>query len=624
MGITAYVDLTRRTVDVTETPPKATRAFLGGRGLNVATLLALLPPDADPLGPENVLVFGTGLLTGYPVPNSGRMNISARSPETGILGDANMGGFFPTHLRRSGLDRIVVTGSAEEPVLLYAEAGKVEIRPAKAYWGLDVPQTQEAIEQDYGTHVRSAVIGPAGENLVRFACVMNARKNAAGRSGMGAVMGSKHLKAVVAAGDGRPPVHDRDSLLALRKELNTRLHESKIIEVLGKVGTPLLYENSNRLGAIRTKNSQLNQWSSALDARHIEEHALKMVSCAGCTVHCRHVNRFGGEGPDFSTQALLGANLGIDDPVAVITLGNLCNDLGLDTSSAGGVIGWAMELYQRGIIGDEQTGGPLLWGDVDRVRELLLDTASRRGFGDVVAESSQAVRLGKLPPEANRYFMGIKNLPQSDPHDVRYLKAFALGVAISSRGADHLRSRPTLEILALPDRVRETVYGEPTLAEMTEYETKEVVVSWSETMFAMIDSVGICKFVCRGFNSPHLLGYEEVSRMIEPALGLRLSPEELEEAGRRVVDAERLLNARFGLTRADDTLPARTFDEPMPLGLAKGHHIDREAFDRLLTRYYLRRGWDDQGRVSNERRDEIEGLAARLAAWAPATGAGRI
>jgi len=226
----------------------------------------------------------------------------------------------------------------------------------------------------------------------------------------------------------------------------------------------------------------------------------------------------------------------------------------------------------------------------------------------------QAVRLGKLPPEADRYFMGIKGLPQSDPHDVRYLKAFALGVAISSRGADHLRSRPTLEIMGLPDHVREAVYGEPSLAEMTEYETKEVLVAWSETMFAMIDSVGICKFVCRGFNSPHLLGYEEVSRMLEPALDLRMSPEELEDAGQRVVDAERLLNARFGLTRADDTLPARTFDEPMPLGLTKGHHIDRGAFDRLLTRYYERRGWDDQGCVPAERRALIETLAAPLGA----------
>ena len=160
-----------------------------------------------------------------------------------------------------------------------------------------------------------------------------------------------------------------------------------------------------------------------------------------------------------------------------------------------------------------------------------MDIAARRGFGDVLAESSQAVRLGKLPPEADRYFQGVKGLPQSDPHDVRYIKAFALGVATSSRGADHLRSRPTLEIMGLPEHVRDDVYGEPSLMEMTEYETKELLVAWSETMFAAIDSVGICKFVCRGFNSPHLLGYDDVSRMLEPALGIRMSAAELEEAG---------------------------------------------------------------------------------------------
>ncbi len=186
-------------------------------------------------------------------------------------------------------------------------------------------------------------------------------------------------------------------------------------------------------------------------------------------------------------------------------------------------------------------------------------------------------------------------------------------MATSSRGADHLRSRPTLEIMGLPDHVRDQVYGEPTDSEMTSYDTKEILVAWSETMFAVIDSVGICKFVCRGFNSPHLLGYEDVSRMLGPALGLRLSPEDLEAAGRRIVDVERLLNARFGLTRADDTLPRRTFDEPMPLGLTRGHHIDRDAFAQLLTRYYRRRGWDDEGRVPQARREELEALAAPLA-----------
>jgi aldehyde:ferredoxin oxidoreductase len=461
LGTTAFVDLTTRTVHLEPTNADLVRAFLGGRGSNMACLLSLLEADADPLGPANVLVFGTGLLTGYPVPNSGRMNISARSPESGILGDANMGGFFPTHLKRSGLDRLVITGRADAPVLLYVDDGRVEIRPASACWGLDVPDAQASIEQEYGTGVRSAVIGRAGENLVRFACVMNARKNAAGRGGMGAVMGSKQLKAVVATGEGRPPVHDREALLALRKRLNATLHESKIVTLLGEVGTPLLYENANRLGTLRTKNTQLNQWSANLDAAHIDRYVDKMVSCAGCTVHCRHVNRFGGEGPEYSTQGLLGANLGIDDPVEVIQLGNLCNDLGLDTSSAGGILGWAMELYQRGVIGDEVTDGPLEWGDADRVRALLQATAERRGFGDVLAESSQAVRLGKLPAEADDYFMGVKGLPQTDPHDVRYIKAFALGVATARGGPTTCVVGPPWRSCACPTTCARRCTGPP-------------------------------------------------------------------------------------------------------------------------------------------------------------------
>ncbi len=232
----------------------------------MAYLYRMLPLNTDALGPENVLIFGTGLLTGYPVPNSGRMNISAKSPESGILGDSNMGGFFPAAMKKSGFDRLVITGRADRPVYVFLSKGSVEIREANAYWGLNVPDTQAALEQDLGKEVRSAVIGPAGENLVRFAAVMNSRKNAAGRCGMGAVMGSKNLKAVVAAGDKPLRIADPPGIRALRKELTKYLHASKIIQIYGKVGTALLYEPANKLGAMRTKNGQMNQWSSNLNA----------------------------------------------------------------------------------------------------------------------------------------------------------------------------------------------------------------------------------------------------------------------------------------------------------------------------------------------------------------------
>jgi aldehyde:ferredoxin oxidoreductase len=601
LGKTAFIDLTTGVVRVEDTPLELVRALLGGRGANMAYLHSLLPDGIDPLSPENVLIFGTGLLTGYPVPNSSRMNISAKSPESGNLGDANMGGFFPHAMKKAGFDRLVVTGRSATPVLLHMCDGEVTIADATPYWGLDVQKSQEAIAGDLGETTRSAVIGVAGENLVRFAAVMNAKKNAAARGGMGAVMGSKNLKAISATGGKLPHAAERKELLAYRKELTKYLHDSKVVQILGKVGTPLLYNPANTLGALRTKNSQENSWTPDLGAHELEKHVDQMVSCAGCAVHCRHVNRFGGEGPEYSTVGLLGANCGIDKIEDVLKLNNLCNDLGLDTSSTGTVIPWAMELYQRGIIGDDKTGTPLEWGDFERVYTLIEEIATRRGFGDTLAESSQAVALGKLPEEAAGYLIAIKGLPQSDPHDPRYIKSFALGLAVASRGADHLRNRPTLDILKLPDDVREAIYGAPTVADPTSYDTKEIIVAFSENIYAVSDCLGICRFVTRGFNSPKLLGFEHFSKLIKLALGLDFSEEELTDAGRRVVDLERLVNRKLGLTRADDTLPRRYFDEPMPGGSTKGHRIERDKFDEMLTRYYSLRGWSEEGAPSAEK-----------------------
>jgi aldehyde:ferredoxin oxidoreductase len=611
VGKTAFINLTTKAVDIEQTPRKLVHDLLGGRGANMAYLYQMLPTGADALGPENILIFGTGLLTGYPAPNSGRMNITAKSPETGILGDANMGGFFPAAMRNSGFDRLIISGRSEKPVFLLLRGGSVQIRDAQKYWGLSVPETQAALQQDLGKKVRSAVIGPAGENLVRFAVVMNSSKNTAGRGGMGAVMGSKNLKAVVAVPDVPLPIAERSKLLALRKKLTKYLHESKVIKIYGRQGTPMLYEPANKLGVLRVKNSQLNQWSPNLNASELEKHVEAMVACTGCTVHCRHVNRHGGQGPEFVSLTLLGANSGIDDLTEVIKLNNLCNELGLDTASAGTIIPWAMELYQRGIIGDTLTGRPLEWGDVANVRRLLYDIAFRRGFGDVLADSSQALALGKLPLEAADYLIAVKNLPQSDGHDPRYIKSFALGVAISSRGADHLRSRPTLDIFNFSEELSEKIYGTPTASDPTVYETKEVVVEFSENIFAVSDCLGICRFVCHGWNSPKLLGYQHFSELIQLAVGLELGPAELREIGRRVIDLERLINQREGLTRKDDTLPRRYLEEPMPGGSAtRGHRIDKKQFADLLTRYYRLRGWDEEGRLTAERTEEIQKIAA--------------
>jgi aldehyde:ferredoxin oxidoreductase len=605
----AHINLTTGEVRIEKTPEVLVRAFLGGRGLNMVHLIRLLreaggASSVDPLGPENPLIFGAGLLTGTIAPNAARFNVSAKSPETLGLGDANCGGFFAAGMRKAGFERLIIVGRASEPSYLYIESGNIEIRPASELWGLGCFEAQEALKSLHGPGTVAAVIGPAGENHVRMAAVMTGKKNAAGRTGMGAVMGSKNLKAVAAKGRGKLEVTDPAAMRQARIEQTDYLRKSKVVQILGRLGTPFLYQVSNKLGTIRTRNSQDNFFEDTLNAEEIEQYVDKMLACSSCVVHCRHRNTLGGEGPEYSTIGLLGANLGISPTDQVIQLNNLVNELGLDSSSTGTIIAWAMELYQREIIGDEMTEGPLNWGDYERVHELINDIAHRRGFGDILAESSQAKR--QFPPGADRYLIAVKDLPQSDPHDVRYIKSFALGIAVASRGADHLRNRPTLDILQLPDDVREEIFGFETSQDPTAYDGKARMVAWHDDIYTVADCLGICKFVTHGFNSPHLLGYKHFAELIQAATGLKFSENELRQVGQRVIDVERLLNLEFGRTREDDTLPDRYFDEPLPARTAKGHRIERPKFEDMLDDYYAARGWDEDGRLSADRARELE------------------
>jgi aldehyde:ferredoxin oxidoreductase len=608
---TAIIDLSTGEMRIDSAPDELVRAYLGGRGMNMAYLRHYLrmhgdPRDIDAFDPRNPLIIGAGMLTGTITPNAARFNVSARSPESGILGDANCGGFFAAAMRKAGFERLVILGRAEKPSYLLLEDGKIRILPADGLWGLKAIETQDQLKAKHGAGTVSAVIAPSGENLVRMASIMTGKKNTAGRGGMGAVMGSKNLKAIVARGGEAIEVAKKETLRGLRVKQQNDLKNSRIVQVLGKVGTPLLYEVSNRLGAIRTRNNQNNFFEDTLNAEEIEKFSDKMLACTSCVVHCRHRNTLGGEGPEYSTIGLLGANLGIAGTEQVIILNNLVNDLGLDASSTGTIIGWAMELYQRGLIDDAMTGGPLNWGDYETVHALIEDIAYRRGFGDKLAESSQAARF--FPPEARDYLIAVKNLPQSDPHDVRYFKGFALGIAVASRGADHLRNRPTLEVFKLPDEARAKIYGRVNDPDPTGYKDKGLIIAWGDDMFAVSDCIGVCRFITRGFNSPHLLGYEEFCELISASTGFEYTPETLRAVGRRTLDTERLINADFGLTRADDTLPKRYFDEPMPSRKTQGHHIDRAQFQNMLDEYYQERGWDHEGKVSAEKIAEIDNM----------------
>jgi aldehyde:ferredoxin oxidoreductase len=600
------IDLSKKKVTIKQAHNSLKKLFLGGRGLNSYYLYKMIKPNTDPLSPNNVLIFGTGFLTGTLVPNSSRFNVSAKSPETGILGDSNCGGYFAAELRYSGFDRLIILGKSKEPCYLYVTDNKIEIKDANDYWGMDTTEVQQTLRKDLG-QVESSVCGVAGENLVRFACVRTGVKNAAGRCGLGAVMGSKNLKAVAARGTQGIKVAQPEEMLETVEQLKEYIMKSKITSILGTVGTPLLYEVSNTLGAIRTKNSQLNAWSDSLNADVVETFVDKMIGCSSCIVHCRHRNKLGGEGPEYTALGLLGANLGIENPAHVIELNNICNELGLDISSSGSILGWAFELYEKGIINKKITEEELHFGDFELVKSLLYKISRREDFGNILAEGTKNVeRFGK---DSNDYLIAVKGLPQSDPHDCRYIKAFALGIATSSRGADHLRSRPTLEIfLNLPQEVRDRIYGKGVPGDPTSYKGKEKTVYFSDNIFAAIDSLGICKFICHGFNSPHFIDYTWMKKLIHCASEWTFKEKAIREVGKRIIDIERMFNNREGISRKDDTLPKRYFDDTMPLKLSKGHHINRKEFDNLLSRYYKLRGWDNDGQVKKERAKEMEAL----------------
>jgi aldehyde:ferredoxin oxidoreductase len=334
-----------------------------------------------------------------------------------------------------------------------------------------------------------------------------------------------------------------------------------------------------------------------------------MAGCFRCPVNCRPLNDLGadgfgdrydrGDGPEYVTVGKFGPNLGIEDPRLVIRFNNICNDLGLDTASSGSAIGWAMELYQRGLIERSSTAGlELTWGNAEVVEKLLHQTAARAGFGAVIADSAAAVRTGRYPEAALDFRNAVKGLFQSDPHDARILKAFALGLAVSTRGSDHLRNRVTLEINSKINdspEFKAQLYGPGVSAQPNSYEGKEIAVKVCENIFGVGDAVGMCRFTTHLFNSPSLPGLEQFQEQIHNVSGLVMEREELDRAGDNINGIERLLNYRFGIRREDDTLPRRWFEEGMPWGPYEGEKIDREQFDALLDRFYALRRLNREG-----------------------------
>ena len=601
-GATLFVDLERRETRQAYTPLGVTRTLLAGRGANMYYLYRLLDESLSPLDPNIPLIFGSGLLTGL-VPSAARGNCTSWSPESGVLLDANAGDYFPSFLRMNGFDHIVLYGKAPQWTVMMIREGVVAFEDGTPYAGMDNIDMREAIARDTGgiwaRNLAMVNITRAGEHGVLCSGIMGGPKAIYARGGPGAKMGSLGLKAIVTIAQTKEfptaqPYKPYNRVIA-QKLLAT----SVVKNALSTTGTPFLYKPSRVLGAMGTKNNQATTWTDALDAENIDQYRPGMDGCFRCPVNCRPLNdlhkatpdRYDqGDGPEYVTLGKFGPNLGIDSVESVIRLNNICNDLGLDTASTGSALAWAFELFQRGIITTADTGGiELIWGHAATIERLLFMIATREGFGNVLADSTRAVERGHYPPEALNYRIAVKGLGQSDPHDARILKAFALGLAVATRGMDHLRNRATLEINArINDNApfKSELYGGPVSAEPTSYVDKERAVRACENIYAVGDSVGMCRFTTKLFNSPSLPGIEEFRTQLANVTGLQFSAQELEQCGLNVMGVERLINHRLGVRRKDDTLPDRWFDEPNPDGPFKGERIDRKEFDAMLSRFY--------------------------------------
>lgn len=621
-GRTLFVDLETREVESAYTPRRILETLLSGRGANMFYLYRLLDESLFPLHPDIPLIFGSGVLTGI-VPSAARGNCTSWAPESGVILDSNCGDYFPSFLRMNGIDHLVLYGCSAQWSLMIIREGEVEWRDAAPYVGLDNIDMRDRIAADLGgvwTRDMSMVnVTRAGENGVLTAGIMGGPKAIYARGGTGAKMASLHLKAIVTLGHTHEFPTPQPYKPYNREIAQKLLGTSVVKHALSRMGTPFLYRPSRLLGAMGTKNNQETTWTDALDAEHIDPYRPGMEGCFRCPVNCRPQNdlhrdpsdRYGrGDGPEYVTLGKFGPNLGIDDIEAVIRLNNICNDLGFDTASTGSAIGWALELFQRGIITTTHTGGlQLHWGDPELVERLLFMTALREGFGDVLADGTRAVEKGHYPSEALKYRMAVKGLMQSDPHDARILKAFALGLAVATRGMDHLRNRVTLEINAKINddpAFKQQLYGGPVSAAPNSYVGKELAVRRCENMYAVGDSVGMCRFTTKLFNSPSLPGLEEFSAQIANVTGFSLTPEELDHVGLNVMGVERLINHRLGVTRKDDTLPDRWFDEPNRHGAYKGERIDRAEFDALLSRFYRISNLTDEGIPVDSWRRELE------------------
>jgi len=605
-GKVLRIDLANGSVRREALDPDWARDYVGGRGIGARYLWQELDPGVDPLAPENLLVFATGPLTGTNASCGARYMVVTKGPLTGAMTTSNSGGRFGPELKFAGYDALLFEGRAERPVYLWILDDAVELRPAEHLWGRGVWETEDRIRRETGVPDCSvAAIGPAGEKLVRFAAIVNDRFRAAGRSGVGAVMGSKHLKAIAVRGTGAVRVARPEAMMAAQWSQKRALGQAPLTsEGLPKYGTLALMNVINEHGALPTRNYTEAQFEKAEEISGEELERTRLLAnkaCFACTIACGRVSklsdegvgrytlhtsprnwRFASEGPEYENAWSLGADCGIGDLDAILKANSICNDLGMDPISLGATIAAAMELYERGVLGDAQTGMPLRFGSGEALVALTELTGRRQGFGDAIAEGSK--RLGERfgHPEV---FMGVRG-QEFPAYDPRALQGMGLGYATSNRGACHLRAYTvSAEVVGVPEPMdpRATAGKAKLTAELQNASTA-------------IDATGLCLFLTFGNT------ISDLTPLLAAATGIDYSDEDLLRAGERIWNLERVWNTRAGVGAAEDRLPRRMLEDPIPSGPAAGE-VNR--LPEMLPEYYRVRGWTPDGRPTPAKLAEL-------------------
>jgi aldehyde:ferredoxin oxidoreductase len=595
-GKILHVDLTHSTIEVEEPEERFYRRYLGGNGFVAYYLLREVPQGADPLGPDNVLVIAGGTMTGVPIAGAGRSVVGAKSPLTGGYGEADVGGFFGAELRRAGFDALVVHGQAPGPVYLWIHDGEVEIRPADHLWGTTTRECQEAVRAELGEpRARLAAIGPGGEKRVRYACVINDLKHAAGRTGLGAVMGAKNLKCVAARGKAPVPLADGEAVKELTRWLNANWRDKSLeMHELGTNGGLL---GLNTGGRLPTRNFQDGQFEGA---EQISGEAMRDTilidrgGCFACPIRCKRVVRVDDDqyqvdpeygGPEYETVGSFGSNCGVDDLRAIAKANELCNAYGLDTISCGMAVSVGMECFENGVLTVEDTGGlELNFGNGAAMVELTRRICEREGIGDLLAEGPRRA-AEQLGPAARPYLIDVKGQP-FPMHECRTRHGQALGYAVSPTGADHMHNiwdgglakdpvGEDLQSLGIYESVPETELN----AHKVRAYTARTNWQW------LLNHISCCMFIP--------WSRDQVVRIVRGITGWEVNQWELLKAAERGVTMARVFNMREGLSRADDVLPPR-MAVPHVSGTINEKPVDPEVLDEAVSLFYGMMGWDPQ------------------------------